>query len=267
MAAEPVIDPVTGKPKEGGDNNSPGTVQISTEDWAKVNARLDSFDKIYQNIQPQQAPAAPAAPAGPTLAEQLSQIDTQIESIDTQIDAAVSDGKPVSKLMRERDKLTKKQIRLEVKHEDIDPAFATGIDTINQLSDTVTRGSMPYLNIVQKDYDGALESIPADQRMNPKMRQAAYNIAVGQNITKIMEAENEKALRAQNEPDPPPPGSNSRSSENDQDTVPKPETVLSKDTLKALKMAGRTVDEDCQKRGYKNWEDFWNKTGKSYFAD
>ena len=264
---EPIIDPATGKPKEKGNGDPPpgDFVQISTDEWATVKARLDTFEKMGFNVQPPQA-ATPPAPSGPSFDDQVKTLDSGIEAFDVQIDKAVEEGKPMTALLRERDKLTQQRIRLQIKHEDIDPAFSQGIDTINQLSETVTRAQMPHLDLVKQDYEAALNSMPADQRMNPKIRQGAYNIAVGQNVAKIIDAENEKKLRKQNEPDPPPPGSNSRSSGGDQDTVPKPEDVLSRDTMRALNLKGQTADDYYKTLGYKNWDDYWTKTGKEYFA-
>lgn len=263
---EPMIDPATGQPKAGNGSDPNPTVnmvQIPIEDYQKLTQRIDSFEQNYVHNQQQQQ--APPQPSGPTLTEQLSAIDADIDKLDTQIDDAVSNGKPISKLIKQRDTLTRKQTRMQIKAEDIDPAFATGIDTINQLTDTVTRSQMPHLSIVQPEYEAALSSMPPDQRMNPKIRQAAYEIAVGKNIDKIMAAENERKLRESQEPVQPAPASNSRQNGADSDAVPKPEEVLSKDTLKALRVKGQSVDEYYKSRGYEGWNDFYTKIGKDYF--
>lgn len=268
MPNEPVIDPETGEPKKGNGTPPPGEgnfVQISSDEWAGIKAKIDTFEKMGFNVQPQQPTPAPAAPSGPSFDDKIREIDKGIDALDSQIDSAVSDGKPVSKLLRERDTLLSKRTRMEIKHHDIDPAFASGVEVIDQLSDTVTRAQMPHLDLVRNDYDAALHSLPADQRMNPKMRQAAYNIAVGQNVTKIIEAEKEKNLRASEEPPNPEPGANSRASGNENDTIPNPEAVLSKDTMRALRTAGKTVDQHYQALGYKGWTDFYEKRGKEYF--
>lgn len=264
---EPIIDPITGKPKEGGNNAPPGNGQfvISAEDWGNIKGRLDTFEKMGYGSQ-QHAPT-PAAPAGPTFNDRIKDLDTDIEALSGKIDEAVANGKPVSALLNARDKLTSSRLRLQIKHEDIDPAFAQGIETIDQLSDTVTRAQMPHIDLVRKDYDAALSSLPPEQRMNPKMRQAAYNIAVGQNVSAIISAENEKNLRKSADGDPPAPGDNSRSSGGgDKDIVPKPEDVLSRDTIKALRSKGQSADDYYKSMGYKDWPDYWTKTGKAYFT-
>ena len=125
---EPTIDPVTGKPKEKGNGDPPpgDFVQISTEEWAGVKARLDTFEKGF-NVQPQPAPTPPA-PAGPSFDDQIKTLDSGIVALNTKIDEAVSENKPVSALLDERDKLTQQRTRLQIKHEDIDPVLSQGID-------------------------------------------------------------------------------------------------------------------------------------------
>lgn len=268
---EPIIDPVTGKPKEGNGGDPSAPQYVTPEQYSELKGRLDTFEKVFdlRGQQPQPAPQAPAAPQGPTLADQLAAVDRQIDAYDDKIDAAVKDGDPVSKLMRERDALNAKRLRMQIKSEDIDPAMASGINTINQLTDTVTRSSMPHLAIVQSDYEAALNQMPPDQRMSPQIRQMAYNLAVGQNIEKIMEAENERKLRESQDPPAPQPGSTSRANGGGgggtEDGIPKPEDVLSRDTMKALRLKGQTVDDYYKARGYEGWKDFWGKTGKDYF--
>ena len=262
---EPIIDPVTGKPKAPDGNNTPpgDFVQISKEQWGGINARLDTFEKMGYGSQ--QPAAAPSAPTGPSFNDRVREIDAGIDALSSKIDEAVSNGKPVSALLNERDKLTSSRLRMQIKHEDIDPAMAQGIETIDQLSDTVTRGQMPHLSIVQADYNAALNSLTPETRMNPKMRKAAYDIAVGQNVDKIMAAEQERILREAAEP-PPDPGSSSRASGAETDTIPKPEEVLSRDTLKALKLKGQTAETYYKSMGYEGWDDFYVKRGKEYFG-
>jgi len=265
---EPIIDPVTGKPKAPDGNNTPpgDFVQISKEEWGGINARLDTFEKMGYNIQPATPPAPAAAPAGPSFNDRVRDIDAGIVTYNTQIDDAVANNKPVSALLTERDKLTASRLRMQIKHEDIDPAMAQGIETIDQLSDTVTRGQMPHIAIVLADYNAALNSLTPETRMNPKMRKAAYDIAVGQNVDKIMAAEQERILREANEPPPPAPGDSSRTSGGDADAIPKPEDILSRDTMNALKIKGQTADDHYKSMGYEGWDDFYVKRGKEYFG-
>lgn len=282
---EPTIDPITGKsvqptpPADPSDPTAPlvdpsEMMTVPKGEWDNMKTRLDSFEKgINFGRQTAQPAAAPAVPAGPTLSDQLAEIDTQITALDTQVDAAVADGKPVSKLLKERDTLTSKRLRMQIKAEDIDPAFNAGIQTIDQLSEEITKGQMSYLTIpeVKAEYDNALASLTPDQKMNPKMRMVAYQIAVGkpENLTKILEAQKEATLREASQPPTDPPAGNSRGTGGGDggDTVPKPKDVLSRDALAAINSKGITVDEYYKKLGYNDWADFWEKRGKSYFGE
>lgn len=264
---EPKIDPITGKPIEETQNNPQG-VTISAEEWGMVKGKLDVFERTMVNRP--SAPQTPPVPQGPTVAQQITEIDNQIAALDAQIDTEITAGRGVSKLLKERSALERKITRLQIKSEDIDPALSVGMQTIDQISDTVTRANMPHLSLVKDDYERALQSIPVEQRMNPAMRQAAYNIAVGQNINKIMEAEREKTLReSNNNPNPPPNNTNARKEgKTETGGVPKPEDVLSKDALQAIKFRNMTVDEYYRKMGHKDgWKGFWEKSGKTYFGE
>lgn len=258
---EPRIDPLTGKPIV----ETPSAEQfVPKGEFDVLRQRLDTFERNAPRMAPQQ----PQAPSGPTVTQQLTEIDTKIAALDTKIDEAVSQGKPVSTLLKERSTLERKSVRMQIKAEDIDPAMAAGIQTIDQLSDAVTRGSMPHLSLVKDDYEQALASLLPEQRMNPRLRKAAYDIAVGQNIDKITASEKEKILREQSTPPPPPSNQSGRGTGTAPGGIPKPEEVLSKDALAAIRSRGFTVDEYYKRIGHKEgWKGFWEKSGKTYFGD
>lgn len=267
---EPVIDPTTGKPVEP-TAPIPPVVSVPAEEWGAMKARLDMFEKNYSKPSTPSAPAPPT-PSGPTLADSLSAIDKQIDALDSRIDTAVNKGDPVSKLMRERDTLTSKRLRLQIKHEDIDPALSAGINTIDQLSAEVTRGKMPYLNTVHDDFDSLLNTMPAEQRMNPQVRQKIYEMAVGKNIDKITAAQHEETLRkAAADQTAALPTGNGRTSGNGgtgKGGVPRPDKVLSKDAIEAMRSVGKDPDAYYKGMGYKGgWAEFWEKRGKEYFGE
>jgi len=262
---DPAIDPTTGEPAPV----APQSVSVPAEEWAAVKAKLDVFEKLGPMLGDRQAPA-PAAPRGPTLADQVKEIDGQIEGLNAQIDDAISDGKGVSALLTKRDNLTHKRTRLLIKAEDIDPAISSGISTIEQLSSEVTRGKMPYFDIVRDDYEAAMRNLPPEQRMSPTAQTEIYNYAVGKNITKIQEVEKEKILR---ESAPPqggaPPAGGGRAPEGGGDgDIPKPKDVLSEGALSAIKRRGLSVDEYYKGMGYKGgFGDWWTKVGKAYHEE
>lgn len=262
----PEIDPLTGKPKEEQQNVQSTPPPVSHEEFAALRQRLDAFE---QNAAGNFSPT-PTTPSGPTFDDRIVKIDRQIDDLDKQIDEVNEAGKPgLSKLLRERDKLSEQKLRLRIKHEDIDPAFAVGVQTIEQLSTEVTKGGMKYYDIVKKDMEAHLRQLPPEQRMNPQVRQAAYKMAIGDNVDKIMAAQKEEILRssAENTNDAPN-GRNGRSSQQQYSAgVPDPKKVLGEGALQALKLKGVSIDQEYRRRGYDGWEDYWNKIGKEYFGE
>lgn len=267
---EPTIDPATGKPTEGADvKTSPSTVSV--EEFNQLKGKLDAFEKGFggQFGQQQQAAPTPSAPSGPSFDDQISNLDNQIKAFDAQIDEAVADGKPVSSLFRKRDTLTSEKTRLTVKYQDLDPALSQGIQAIDYLTDKVTRNDMPHLDVVKDSFETNLRDLPANQRMNPQVRQAAYKIAVGENIDKILEAKKEEVLRsAAAEPAGDVSGENGRGKgAGGKDDIPTPQEVLGTEAMQALKTKGITVDEYYKKLGYEDWSDFYEKKGKGFFGE
>lgn len=265
----PVIDPKTGKPTEP--NNEPPKEGdfVPKSEFDALKQRLDVFEQNAGNFGNQpQAPPTPPAPSGPTFDEQMAKLDKAIESIDSQIDAAVADSKPVSSLMRERDKVNATKIQLRINRE-IEPKFAAGMQTIDYLSGEVTKGKMPYYDVVRKEVDSQLSQLPADQRMDPRVREAAYNLAVGQNIDKIVAAKEEEIRRSVAEAGNLDPNGQTGRTAGQQysEGIPKPEDVLGPGAIAALNSKGVTVDEEYRRRGYKGWEDYYEKVGKKYFGE
>lgn len=255
------IDPISGQSQS--DSPTP-SVSIPTAEWEDIKRRLDSFDRMGASFnQPQASPP----PSGPSFSDQLSEIDTQLESLNERIDSAVSSGEPVSRLLSERDKLTSRRTRLQIKHEDIDPALSSGLSSIEHLTSEITRSKMKHYDIVKGEVEKALSSLPPEQRINPQIRQAAYNMAVGNNLDKIIAAEKEASLRAEHLSTSPTPSSkSSRSSSSTSSDTPSPRDILSSAALSAIKAKGISVDEYYKKLGYKEgWSEFYTKRGKAYF--
>jgi len=259
----PEIDPATGEPIESTEPIPP-TVAVPAEEWGAMKARLDAFEN--GTFQQNAAPAAPTTPTGPTIADQVATIETKIDALDTQIDKNVSEGKAVSSLMKERSKYDRQITRLQIKSEDIDPVINAGMQTIDQISSEVSKGKMKYIDIVKSDYDSLLSTIDPSQRSSMEVKQKIYDIAVGQNIDKIMEAQKEEILRKghDNANDPLPNGNNRTP---DSDETPKPSDILSTDAIRSIKSKGLTVDEYYKKMGNPDgWKGYFKKR-KQYYED
>lgn len=254
------VDPATGKPIVNDAANPPKVIQLTEDEWTKMNQRLDAFERTSFNAN-NRPPQPPAAPPGPTVADQLSTIDADLAKLDEQIDSQIEVGKGVSKLMRQRDTLNAKRLRLQIKSEDIDPALSEGVRTIDYLSAEISRGKMPHYDVVKDDMESALANMPASQRMNPEVRQMAYNMAVGQNIDKIADIQKEQILResADSLAAGTPPGNNGRNGQRGGEDIPKAEEFLSQTSLDAISSAGKTPDEYFRRQGFEDGFAGWYK--------
>lgn len=261
---DPVIDPATGEPVVT--DPPAGEPKVSVEEFHELKGKLDAFEKMGGMLQP--SPAAPAAPTGPTYKDEVNELGTQITALGAQIDEAVKEGNPVSDLLRQREELSERSLRLKIKHEEINPALGAGIQTIDDLSNRVVRGDMAYLDVVKDDYEATLRQMAPETRMSPESKKIAYDLAVGKNIGRINELEKEKILReASADPALSGGGPTGRSGAPVDNGVPKPSEVLSKDSLQALKHKGINADQHYRSMGYDGWADFWEKEGKEYFGD
>lgn len=172
-----------------------GHVLLPASELENMQKRLDAFDRggfaDTRNVQP-------PPPSGPTIKEQIAEIDTEIEKLDTQIDKAIIDGKGISTLNRQRDALNAKKNKIYT-DEQVNRVANQGVEVITQLSSQVMEGQMPYLNLVREDYDRALNSMSPEARMNPAIQKKAYEMAVGANIDKVTAASREELLRGGDE--------------------------------------------------------------------
>lgn len=265
---DPQIDPKTGKPIQP-PANDPGTPPadpnappapeyVPKAQFDEALRRLDAFESRYQfgaGQPPQQT--LPSPPPGPSVADQIADIDKEINSLGAEIDKAIADEKPVSALLTKRDNLTARRTRLQIQEEDIAPIRQFGTTAIDQLSEFAASSSMDLAkkyDFVKASMDGMLNQLPAEQR-TLQVRQKAYQLAVGENHDKIMEAQREEWLR-ENPAPVPPPGEGGRGGDNGNPDILKPEDVWDKDNLRELKKLGLTPETYVQRRGYKDWEDY-----------
>jgi hypothetical protein len=268
---DPAIDPKTGQPAEP-TGDPPEMIQVNKAEFEEMQkgflemkGKLDVFDRFGPSFN--QQPASPAPAKGPTLADQVKEIDEQIDALDAKIDKAIEDREPVSALMRSRDTLNAQRIRMEIKHNDIDPLRDISVNSIDSLSDKVVRGGMEHFDIVKDDYNAILKQIPPEQRMTQQAKQFAYNTAVGQNFTKIFEAKKEAILRDAATQNPPDSASSKQVKDDDGDVIPKPEEVLSKSAFAALREKGQDVDSYYKSLGHKDgWAGYY-KRHKNYIRE
>jgi hypothetical protein len=258
---EPVIDPETGKPIEPEQK----MVQVSEEDWQKMQqamGKLDVFERQFnQTPQEQQSPSRQT---GPSLADQLSAFDSQLDSIDDEIDAAVADGNPTKSLRRKRDAIFAQRTRLQIQQEDIAPIREIGLGTMSKLTGEISRQKMPHFEVVKDDYQKLINSLPPDQQVSPEVHKWAYDTAVGQNIDKIVTAEREKTLRESADQAALDVTNASRYTDKDGKEIPKPEDTLGAGAIAALREKGQSVDDYYRSLGYSGWSDHYEKNREYY---
>jgi hypothetical protein len=254
-------------PQNPGQTDAPNSVD--PVEFAELKGKLDVFEKMAMNFnQPPPVTQAPISP--PAYLDDIKRLEGQVADLDAQIDAAIADGTSTSTLRKQQRELSKQITRLEIKNEDIDPALSTGAETLGKISAEVAKGRMPLLSneSVKGFFEDALNNLPIDQRMNPAIQDKLYQMAIGANHEKIVEAKIEEALRSSvQDPNLSPGGKNTRTGAAAGPEIPKPIDVFGPEGLQALKMKGRTVDQHCQALGCSDYADWWEKVGKDYHGD
>jgi len=255
-------EPVQTPPAEDPPQEEPKPEFVPKSEFDKAMAEIGNLKLQMESFGTPQPPAAPMPPAedpGKKTQEEIAKIETELDSMDEAIDKAVFDGKGVGALMR-RNSIEFNAFRDQ------------GVYTLDKISEQVTSSQMPYLSVpeVKKAYDQSMAGVAAAQRMNPEVRIAMYNLAVGQNISKINEIEIQAALRKPAEDEPPaspgdvtPQSGRTRTSKGGE--VPAIDEVLGRSDLDAIRAAGyRSPDEYYRKLGYEGWEDHYKKN-KDYY--
>ena len=243
------------------------------EDIAEMKGALDQITLSMKDFgQPQ--PIIPPAPTGPTVEEQITKIDEQLVKLGADMDNASTEGKPVSAISREMMELNnrKADIRTNTKIQEIQ---TMGTYAIGQLTDKVVSKDMPMLKYpeVKAEYEKALANMAPEQKMNPEFCVTAYNYARGIHQDTIFDKMFEERMRKAAEEDaatqvPTDKSGRNIATDDDPNRIPEPSEYLSADNLKAIEVAGKTVDSYYKSlgQGYEGWADFWVKTGKAHFV-
>jgi hypothetical protein len=157
---------------------------------------------------------------------------------------------------------------MQIKSEDIDPNLQFGINAIDQLSEQVTASKMPYATkytFVQDAMKTLTDQLPMEQRANPAVRMKAYEMAVGQCSEQILNAEREEWQRQVTDQQTQDVGGHTGRDNGGTDSgIPKPEDVLTADSIAAIKGLGKTVDQYYQGLGYDNWEAHYTANKEFY---
>lgn len=255
----------TTPPKE---TTPPGdNVTVSREEFDAMRRQISDFERRMTTAYNPNPP--PQKSQGPSYDDRINAIESEIEKIDNQIAKKAEDGEPWNDLMKKRSKLDRQITRLEIQRDEIDPFKQAGMNTLNQITDKISRPDMKYYDVVKDDYQQILnENLTDSQRADPGLRQQAYLLAVGRNQDKIIQMEIEKSNRttAASAPDSTGAGRNQKKTATyEGHEIPNWSDLHSKGALKALKEKGITPDEEYKRRGYKGgWADYYLKHKHRY---
>lgn len=275
------LDPTTQQPPvEPTEPSAPATPPdappkpdfATKEDLANLRGAIETLSIQFRNFGQGAAPTPPA-PRGPTLSDQLSTLESKLESLDAQLEDAITSGKPgISKIQRERERILQTKIDLQ-SNAKLEEIRSMGVFAIDQLTDQVVSNQMPFLKIpeVKGAYDKAIRDLPPDQRMSPQIRIAAYQYAVGSNMDKVFDTKLQEHMRTSTAPPTQTPtatsGRTTDRTTHDPNRTPKPSEVWSEENLAALRAAGKTPDSYCRALGYRDFSEWWTKEGKEYYAE
>jgi hypothetical protein len=272
-----------GKPADPGGETPPETPNFVTkEDFDKVveqnqalaqklDQALLNFESFGQQQRNQQQYQPPPQPAVDPNATKIATLEQRIADMDEAVDKAVYEGKGVGKLLRERDKLVGQLNTIQTEQaisQRVGKLEEFGMNSIGQLSKEIVSTKMPRLNVpeVKRAYDDKVSQLPPEMKANPEALMQVYRLAVGENLETILGSEQESWLRSQAETATQNPGASggARGGANGSGSnIPKPEDILDKENLKAIRALGKNVDSYYQSMGYKGgWADFWEQTGK-----
>jgi len=242
------------------------------EDLAEMKGMIEGLTASFKQFG-QPTRSEPQRPSGPSPEEQTATINTQLEQLYEQFEVAVQEGKGASKIQREISKLENAKADLKYGAQ-IEELRNYGTYAISQLTDRVASKDMELLKIpeVKEAYHNAINSMSGDQRMNPEVLDTAYRYAIGQNVDRVIDYKMQENLRKAEEDakTQTPAGKTGRTQEpaDDPNRIPEPAEVLPPEAIKAVadhpKWQGN-FDAYYKSLGYKNYEDYWHKTGKAYF--
>jgi hypothetical protein len=275
-----------GKKKEPGVNDQDPPVAITQEQLDKtLNERFGSFEQGFKDIQfrldnigqPVNKQEPPAEDPAKKFDDQIKELDTQLKSYNKEFQDGLYTGTDTAAVMAKRDALMNKRAELATKKElalhnanNKTPDNSNLYGVIDNLADKVNADSMPHLKIpeVNKEYRALLDSL-GEARIDPNLREACYQKAVGANFDVVFEKTQEANLRNDSDNDPANLDSpNNRSSrvKNQNEEKMTPESVWGEDAVRQYESVGHTADTFVQslQGGYKDFADYTEKM-KDYF--
>ena len=250
---------------------------VSKEEFDAMGTQLTGIAQKLETLQTAQPayqqPTVPVAPVDPhkEAKERIVAIDTQLEDLTKKMDDATYAGKGAGEVMAQQNRLMVERSTLvgQTLIPSPDARMEAGIQTLDALSTEITSGKMPHLTLpeVKNSYERYIGQLTPEQRMNPQAKMGAYNLAVGENLPKIEEAQKQVWLREAEEiatqDGGSPPGPDGKST----GTTPTPAEVLSPEALRSIKGSRHRSPENYYRSlGYEGWDDYYEKN-KEYLTE
>lgn len=239
---------------------APETVTLTKEEWTATTKRLDAFEQRFADLDSRPAAAQPPTPSAPTpsIDEQIAPINERIHTLTTKIDEAIAAGQPISDLQRQRDELLERKITMRADAK-LAQFSGQGFGALSDISSTIMRDKMPHLKHrpIRESYEAKIASLPAAARANPATLKAVYDLAVGENLSIVLESEQTEAQRrAAEPPGVPPPPARTPTSPSGPGSPGDFASVFGEDALRALRTAGRTPEDFVKHLGYKSLDEY-----------
>jgi len=118
---------------------------------------------------------------------------------------------------------------------------------------------LPYYQRYKDEIDTIINGLPVNLRLNPQTYVEAHTSVVGRHAAELIEEAKTGAIRETEQGKADPPTPNGRVGRNaGKGGIPRFEEHFSPDVVKAL--GDQSPDQFCQNLGYKNWDDYYQKT-------
>ena len=148
----------------------------------------------------------------------------------------------------------------KLKREHIDPLQDVGLGAIARLTSEVSKRDMPHYDRFKKEIDSKINSVAPASRLNPEIHQLAYKAVLGEHVDELIKEATEAAIRKQAGTAQDGTGSSGRGDgiKGGKQTGLREDFGESAD--QALKSIGRDPDQFAKGLGYKNYQDYREKT-------
>lgn len=130
-----------------------------------------------------------------------------------------------------------------------------GFGAIGNMQAQLMGSQLPYFTTYKKEIDELLNTLSAEQRLNPEVFKTCHDVVVARHMPEIIQAEVRKALNPQPATSVNTGGrGNGRTAGIEEDKGA--DDLLTRDELAVLRQRGMTQDQFAQRMGFKTWKEY-----------